>query len=231
MRAGVACPLVEGRVREVLRLVAAHRFVTGPQVEGLVGKGPVAERVLGDLVAAGLVRRVRLTVDGTVFWQVTANGVQALGSVMPLPGFDVGGLRGDVALPWLWLAARGGAFGPVKGLWSRRELAALDGSGAFPVGARGRPVGLLVAGEPAGERHYPDLVLATKGGWVGIYLVLRAPVAGRAEAVFRAYGADVRYAAVLCLVEDHEMAERVAASAASVGLSDLVHVQFAQLYG
>lgn len=64
----LVCSVVEGRVREVLRFVAAHRVVTGLQVEGLVGERPVAERVSGDLEAAGYVRRVRLTVAGSGFW-------------------------------------------------------------------------------------------------------------------------------------------------------------------
>ena len=68
-----------------------------------------------------------------------ARGWPSIASPLPPPRLDLRAYEHDVGVAWLWLAARGGTFGPLEELISERRLRSLDAvarPGAEPRGGR-----------------------------------------------------------------------------------------------
>lgn len=211
---------VEADVRtELLRFIAAHRFVCGSHPERFAQDDELGRVLAHELVLAGLVRRVRWS-GCDLAWVVTSTGLDAIGSGMPVPGIDFGRLRHDATVPAVWLALRESE--PQTRWRTARELAAWDTVSEAAGGAA--PVGVRVAGSP--ERvSYPDLWVETPVGWGGIVVVLSPPAAGWLEAVMTAFGKESRYWRVVFLVDRAEVSEMVERTADQLGLGDLVGIQ------
>jgi hypothetical protein len=222
---------LSARDRELLAFAAEQRLVLPAQVAALLGvSAGVARGRLAALAGAGLLRRpARRPYRVPAGFQIARAGLEAIGSPYRAPSSRVAAPDHDIAVGWLWLAARGGTFGPLREVISERHLRSAD---AQPERA-GAPLGVRVGGYgPRGaERvHYPDLVLVDPGGRrIAVELELSRKGVQRRETILAGYAADRRIDAVLYLVEDRPIGRAIAASARKLGISDLIHVQRVQL--
>jgi hypothetical protein len=211
---------------QVLAFLAEHRLALAPHVATLLTTSPAtAARRLTKLASAGLVAR-RLPFPGEPpSFQITRTGLAVIASPLGEPGHDVREYAHDVGLAWLWLAARGGTFGPLAEIVGERRLRSLDGSrepGAAPLAVRLGGVGPL----GRARLHYPDLVLRTADGRrIALELELTPKTRTRLETILGGYGADPRFAGVVYLVERASVARPVQAAARRLGIEPLVHVQ------
>lgn len=192
------------RDRQVLGLASAWSVFVADQVGVLLGcDQQTAETVLDGLVGRGLLLRARLLPAGEPFYRVTADGLSAVGSSLPVPVVDLVGLRGELAVVWLWLMARIGRLGkPVVSVSSRRELAA-------------RP----------GMVQWPDVLVVTDRGWVVVHLLLGIPDFSLLRRVFMSYGSDPRFVEVIVHVEAQSTGAAVKELVGSLGLANMVRVQ------
>ena len=209
--------------------LAEHRFLIVPQVAVLLA---VSERTA--LNRLKTLERDRLCVFHKVFhglpWaaSIQSRGLRALDSPLKAPPkLNYNEYRHDVGVGWLWLAARAGGFGELRGIATDRRMQADDLSAAA-AGRRpqwGIGVGLLGSrGRP--QRHYPDLMLDTASGHrVAVELELTGKSAGRMERIMSAYASDARIDHVLYLAASRAIATRAIDSARRAGISDRVHVQ------
>src|SRR5579875_2140111 len=145
----------------VLELAAEHRVVQAAQIARLlaVSEGTARAR-LARLAAVGLVRAARPYDRQPQIHQITAAGLRATGSALAPPRLDLG-------LGWLWLAARDGAFGPLRELHSERAIRSREGlpGAALPPAAERLAVAIGGYGPGGGRRlHHPDLVFVSAGG-------------------------------------------------------------------
>jgi len=113
--------------RRILAFIGAHWFVLAAHVQAFLGveEEENADRLRG-LEAGGLVRSERLLRGRASSVRITGAGLEAIGSLLPAPGFDLGGYRHEVAVVWLWVAAWRGAFGEAERVLSRREMQGVD---------------------------------------------------------------------------------------------------------
>jgi len=219
-------PRLTVRDTRLLSFLAQHRLVLETQVQAVLGASPEAtRRRLRSLDRAGFVAHRRKFAGEPWYCQIRRPGLDAIDSRLPPPRLSLGGYRHDVGLAWLWLAARAGAFGPMRAVVSERTLRSRDGArdpGEPPSGVRLGGVG------PAGREriHYPDLLLITlRGQRVAIELELTGKGRARREGILGGYAADGRIAAVLYLVEKRPLRNALEASARRMGVSELVHVR------
>ncbi len=217
---------VTQRDLELLGFIAEHRLVLPAHAAALLGvSADAANGRLRALASAGYVRQETIFHRQASCCQITRKGLATIGSGYRQPRIDLRCYRHDVGVAWLWLAARGGAFGPLRELISERRLRSLD-AGAE---RSGEPAGVRLGGVgPAGKPrlHYPDLMLVLKGGQqVAVELELTAKGRARREKILLGYAVDSRIDAVLYLVDRPVIARAVQASARQIGISDLVHVQ------
>jgi hypothetical protein len=219
------------RDRELLAFAAEQRLVLAPHVAALLG---VSERVargrLAALASAGLLRRPdRRPYRVTAGFQIARAGLEAIGSPYHAPSTRVAAPDHDIAVSWLWLAARGGTFGRLREVVSERRLRSHD---ARPEGTD-PPLGVRLGGYgPRGaERlHYPDLLLVDAAGRrIAVELELSRKGIQRRETILAGYAADRRIDAVLYLVDDRAIGRAIAASARRLGISDRIHVQPVEL--
>jgi hypothetical protein len=210
----------------LLSFLAEHRIVLETHVQSLLGASPEAtRRRLRSLDNAGLVTLRQKFAGQPWYCQIRRRGLEAIDSRLPPPRLSLAGYRHDVGLAWLWLAARAGAFGPMRLVISERTLRSRDGArdpAEPPSGVRLGGVG------PAGREriHYPDLLLITpRGQRVAIELELTGKGRARREDILAGYAADGRVAAVLYLVEKRPLRNALEASAWRMGVSELVHVR------
>jgi hypothetical protein len=190
--------------RQVLGLGSAWSVFVADQVRVLLGcDQDTAETVLDRLVARGLLLRARLLPAGQPFYRVTSEGLSAVGSSLPAPVVDLAGLRGELAVVWLWLMARAGRLGkPVVSVSSRRELAARPG---------------MVQG--------PDVLVVTDRGWVAVHLVLGIPDLALLRRVLMSYGSDPRFVEAIVHVETQSTGAAVEELVEGLGLASMVRVQ------
>lgn len=213
------------RDRRLLAFAADHRLVLERQLERLAGtKLGGRLRVLADheYLSRGRVFAER-------YYQIRPKGLAAVGSKLPAPRFNLTGYKHDVGVAWLWLAARGGTFGPVDEVLSERVMRSHDGA----LECVGDPFGVRLGG--VGRRgnarlHYPDLlVVSPEGGRLALELELTAKGRERRELILGGYGADRRIDRVLYLVEDdprgRSTGRLVKTAAREMGLSDRVLLQ------
>jgi hypothetical protein len=211
---------------ELLSFLAEHRVALPTHVAVLLGTSPAAASTrLGKLRDAGHLRRHDAFPGEPRWYQITRKGLAVIESPLPTPRVDLRAYAHDVGVAWLWLAARGGTFGPLAEIVSERRLRSVDGSrepGAEPLGVR-----LGGFGPQGHERlHYPDLVLRTaEGRRIALELELSPKPRTRLETILGGYGADPRFAGVVYLVESRAIARSVLRAARRLGISDLVHLQ------
>jgi hypothetical protein len=212
----------------VLGPLAEHRILIVPQVALLLGVSEdTAAKRLASLRRGGLVHHEHIFHRAPAAVWITRRGLDAIEHRLPQPRLDLRGYRHDVGVGWVWLAARAGKFGELKGLAADREMRAADTRAA----AAGAPVqygvglGLLGShGRP--QRHYPDLMLDTRGGHrVAVELELTAKSARRMARIMTGYASDASVDAVLYLVPTGALARLVSDAARRAAISDLVHVQ------
>jgi hypothetical protein len=226
-------PAHDGSVTEreasVLGPLAEHRFLIVPQVAVLLG---VAERTALNRLKA--LERDRLTAFHTVFqglpWaaSIQSHGLRALGSPLKAPPkLNYNEYRHDVGVGWLWLAARAGSFGELRGIATDRRMQADDLSAGAAGHAPRWGVGLgLLGSHGRPQRHYPDLMLDTVGGHrLAVELELTAKSSGRMMRIMTAYASDADVDHVLYLAANRGIAARVLESARRAGIAERVHVQ------
>ncbi len=214
------------RDEEVLSFLAEHRLALPPHVAVLLGTSAAAATArLHKLADAGLVKRQPAFPGEPRWYQITGNGLAVIASSLATPRVDLRTYRHDVGVAWLWLAARGGTFGPLQEIVGERRLRSRDGSRA--PGAEPLAVRLGGSGPHGRERlHYPDLVLLTADGQrVALELELTPKSRTRLETILAGYGADPRFTGVGYLVESPSVARSVQAAARRLGIAPLVHVQ------
>jgi DNA-binding MarR family transcriptional regulator len=195
--------------RELLRFLILHRAATAAQIPTLLGISQSrATARLRRLEQAQLLRRERIFHGRPSTVAITARGRRAIASRLPLARVSLTEYRHDVGVSWLWLAARGGAFGALREIASERELR-----------ATARPVNGI-------EQHRPDLLLTTAAGkHVAVELELTPKGSGRLDRIMLGFAADPALDAVLYLVPDARIGRRIEDAARRVGISGLVHVQ------
>ncbi len=216
----------------LLEFLAEHRFARPSHAASLleVGARTATER-LNRLEQVGYLTGDRPYHGQPEHYQITRQGLRAIGSELGPPRADLSTYEHDMGLAWVWLAARGGAFGPLTELTSERRMRSHDGRArtrempAAPVERLG--VRIPGQGGRGGERlHYPDLLLKTGTGHrVAVELELSDKGRKGLDKVIGAYAADRRIDAVLYLVDDERIFQNVQASARKFGLETVVHVQ------
>jgi hypothetical protein len=214
------------RDRRLLEFLAEHRLALSDHVRVLLGISPrVADDRLRSLAGGGFVTRKRVFHGESPCVQIARRGLAAIGSDLPTPRLDLRCYQHDVGVAWLWLAARGGTFGPLREVIGERRLRSHDGTAE---GAR-RPLGVRLGGagpRGADRRHYPDLLLVTpEGSRIAVELELSWKGPARTERILAGYGADPGIAAVLYLVESGALARSLEAAARRIAISDMVQIQ------
>lgn len=195
--------------RELLGFLALHRATTAAQIPVLLGISPRrgSDR-LRRLEQARLLQRERIFAGQPSTVTITPHGRRAIGSRLPPVQVSLTEYRHDVGVSWLWLAARDGAFGPMREIVSERELR-----------AAAQPVRGL-------EQHRPDLLLTTAAGKrIAVELELTAKGAGRLERIMLGFAGDPGLDGVLYLVPNATLARQVERAAHRTGITDMVHVQ------
>jgi hypothetical protein len=232
-------PLLTARDLSLLGFAAVHRLILAGHAQSLLGvSAQVARRRMTALTKGGYLDAHRVFAGQPACYQITRDGLGAAGSDLAPPHLDVRGYAHDVGVAWLWLAARRGAFGPLKRLVAERTLrsedarrtAAVRGGVAFQdAGSVTGPYGVRLGGLGAHGRerlHYPDLLLVTEDGRrIAVELELTSKGQSRREAILSGYGADARVGTVLYLVDRPAVGRAVEASARRLGMAALVQVQ------
>jgi hypothetical protein len=174
-------------------------------------------------------------------FQITRAGLALIGSELPPPEFDPR-YRHDVGVAWMWLAARGGAWGPTERIMTEREMRSRDerrsqNSQDAGVGydsrrhqtQSGPPLGIRVPDDDETRLHYPDLLLIRGRRRVAIELQLAAPSPQRLGRVLSGYGADQRISVILFAVIDPNIGDAVRSTANRLKSPPVVHIQPARL--
>jgi hypothetical protein len=233
--------LLTARDLSLLDFAAQHRLILAAHAQSLFG---VSARVVGRRLTAltreGYLQARRVFAAQPACYQITRDGLGATGSPLTPPRLDVRGYAHDVGVAWLWLAARRGAFGPLKELLAERTLRSEDARGEAaraggPLAARASetgPYGVRLGGLGAHGRerlHYPDLLLvASDGQRIAVELELTSKGQSRREGILIGYGSDARVSTVLYLVDHPAVGRAVEASARRLGMESLVQVQRVQ---
>ena len=220
---------------ELLRFLAEHRLVLPEQAAVLLGRSQATARArLGRLEAAGYVRSKRLLHGRPPMQLITGPGLRVVGSALDPPHIDVRAYEHDVGVAWLWLAARGGTFGPLEEIVAERRLRSHDGACRVDPDSP-EPLGVRLGGFGARgqERlHYPDLLLRTADGRrIALELELSSKQRTRLETILVGYGADPRIDGVVYLVDKAHVARSVSEAARRLGVSARVHIQRVRLVG
>jgi hypothetical protein len=222
----LVAPRLTERDLELLSFLSEHRLALPAHTAVLLGvsAGTAAAR-LRRLADVKLLKREQAVSGDPPACRITLRGLAVIGSSLPTPKLDLRAYRHDVGVAWLWLAARGGAFGPVNEILGERRLRSLDGARALGDAALGVRLGGF---GPHGREslHYPDLVLQTAGGRrIALELELTPKTRTRLETILGGYGADPRFDGVVYLVERAAIAKAVRNAARRLGVSDLVAIQ------
>ena len=210
--------------RELLTFIGEHRFVLPTQAGALLRTSDEESRSrLRELTDAGYLIEEPVLVRQPVVYRSTRLGLDVIGSELrPLP-ISLTNYWHDVGAAWLWLAARGGAFGPVREVRAERVMRSRD--------ARGRDdpfaVRLGGIGRDGRERlHYPDLlIVGRRGRRLAIELEISSKEPMKRERILAAYAADPRIAKVLYVAYKPAVARALTASVLRLELGSLVAIQ------
>ncbi len=211
----------------VLSFLAQHRLALDTHLQGILGASADATRARLRALARGGFLSYRRVFDGEpAACQIRRAGLAAIGSRLPPPRLNLACYEHDVGAAWLWLAARSGSFGPMREVIAERVLRSHDRSPDHD----GERYGVRLGGVgPGGQErlHYPDLLLVTPHRRrIAIELELTSKGRTRREGILAGYGADSRIDAVLYLVEKGSLRRAIESSAARLGVSDRVQVQY-----
>jgi hypothetical protein len=222
---------------ELLSFLSEHRLALPAHAAVLleVSAGTAAAR-LSRLADAKLLKREPAVPGAPSWYRITRRGLGVIGSSLPPPQIDLRSYRHDVGVAWLWLAARGGAFGPVNEIIGERRLRSRDGAraaddapAADTPAADGTAAGVRLGGfGPHGRERlpYPDLILRTSGGRrIALELELTPKTRTRLETILGGYGADPRFDGVVYLVERATLATSVRNAARRLGVSEIVAIR------
>lgn len=218
---------VTERDRILLAFMAEHRLVLSSQVQALLGISPsAASKRLAALRKAGYVEYVRKLYREPGCYQISRDGLGVIASPLRRPAkVDLALYQHDVGLASLWVAARSGIFGPLRGIVSERRMRSEDG-----VTTEREPAwGVRLGGVGPGGRdrlHYPDLILETESGHrVALELELSSKSPRRRDRILAGYASERRIDAVVYLVQAPSIGHAIAQSARRMGISHLMHVQ------
>ena len=221
---------VTERDYQLLSFAAEHRLLLASHISVLLDTSlAAAEARLRALASDAFLAHQSVFHRQPACWQIRRKGLDAVGSKLPLPRLNLAGYKHDVGAAWLWLAAQSGTFGPVGEVLGERRMRSHDGARDW----HEEPCGVRLGGlGPRGRErlHYPDLVLVAPGGQrTAFELELTPKGSARRQQILAGYGVDRRIDAVLYLVENRvngrAIGRAIEASARSLGLSELVHVQ------
>jgi hypothetical protein len=215
------------RDSSVLGPLAEHRTLIVPQIALLLGvSDATAVRRLRQLEQRQLLELRGIFKRLPAAAVIRSRGLRAVGSPLKAPQLNYNEYRHDVGVGWLWLAARAGSLGELRGLTTDRRMQAEDTTAL----AAGRPsrwgvgVGLL-GSHGQRQRHYPDLLLEMASGHrVAVELELTAKSSGRTNRIMSAYASDSRIDQILYLAANSSIAARVHESARRAGIPERVHV-------
>ena len=156
---------------------------------------------------------------------IAPTGLKVLGSTLPEPRLDVHSYQHDAGVAWLWIAARGGTFGPLREIIGERRMRSTRWKTGSGLRASRGQTGWHRS--PRREAlHYPDLLLRTVDGRrIALELELSSKGRVRLERILAGYAADARIDGVVYLVESSAVARSVQAAARRLGISSLVHIQ------
>lgn len=188
---------------ELMSFTAASVCVLPEQAADLLGiRALDALHLLDELVERGLLSRCRFFPVRPPCYLITAAGLAEVGSSLPVPTLDPAHFRRDVALAWLWLQARAGAFGREMSPLSHREQIVRLG------------------------RADADLRLVWSGRWAPVNVLYSPPDLGYWSVMLRRYVADPAMYRSLFFVEDRrQVGDQIIALAERLGLHDSVRVQ------
>jgi hypothetical protein len=211
--------------RLLLAFAAEHRFVLSAHVRALLRvHEDAAGRRLSRLCGAGLLVEQTVFHNHPATYRCTRQGLDAVGSRLRSPNIDLSRYDHEVGAAWLWLAARSGAFGPMREVLGERRLRSRDGT----ADGRIEPLAVRLGGLGWGGRerlHYPDLLLGDEHGRrIAVELELSSKGRERREKILGGYASDARFAAVLYVVESPQLARSIRGSAARLGIPRLVHL-------
>jgi hypothetical protein len=214
---------------ELLRFAGEHRFVLSAHVQALLRlSAEAAEARLRELCDAGLLAERTVFAGFPPTYRSTRRGLDAVGSKLRAPTIDVGRYDHEVGAAWLWLAARNGAFGPMREVLGERQLRSRDAAAAQGPGSA-QPLAVRLGGLGRSGRprlHHPDLLLVDRAGRrLAVELELTSKSRERRERILAGYAADGRIAGVLYVVQSPRLAESIHTSARRLGISHLVAVQ------
>lgn len=211
----------------LLRFAAEQRVILPGHVQALLGtSADVASRRLRALARGGFLESHRPFQDRPSCYQIRAAGLDAVASdLRPPRRLDLRTYDHEVGAAWLWMAARGGRFGPLGEVVGERRMRSTDAARE----RQAEPHGIRLGGVgPRGRErlHYPDLLLITPDGRrIALELELSSKGRVRREKILAGYAADARVDAVLYLVKDRRIGRTVQESARRLGAGALVHVQ------
>jgi hypothetical protein len=217
---------------ELLEFLAVHRLALVDHLSVLLGDRDVATRHLGALVGSHLVRCERVMRFEPDCVQITRAGLASIRSELPAPEFEPR-YRHDVGVAWMWLAARGGAWGPTERIMTEREMRSRDQRRFQGTGDDSRrdqtqsaaPLGIRFSDDDKGRLHYPDLLLIRGRRRVAVELQLAAPSPRRLRRILSGYGVDKRVSAILFAIVDPNVGNLVRSAAAEVDGPPAIHIQ------
>jgi hypothetical protein len=210
-------------VDALLAFIGEHRFVLPAQAQALLGgSADAASERLRELTDAGYLIEEPVLAGEPVAYRSTRLGLDVIGSELrPLP-ISLTNYWHDVGAGWLWLAARSGAFGPVREVMAERVMRSRDAK------RRDDPFGVRLGGlgRDGRERlHYPDLLIVDRGGRrLAVELEITSKGPAERERILAGYAADPRIARVLYVVYEPHVAQALSSSVSRLGVSSLVAI-------
>jgi len=220
---------ITDRDRELLRFLAAHRFVLAAQVNDFLGRDPaVTYRRLGGLVRCGLVTHRRIFHAQPGIFQITPGGLGLIDSPLPAPKLDLRTYRHDIGAAWLWLKVCAGWLGEPAVVWTEREMHAADKRDR--TAPEHQLFGVEVDGTDRVGRprlHHADLLMTGRDGHgTAVELELSAKARGRLESILLGYAHAPRIHRVVYLTDDRAVGRGIRAAAGSYGLDHLVRTVY-----
>ena len=207
----------------LLAFIGEHRFVLAAQAGALLGTSEeVARTRLRELTEASYLIEQPVLPGQPAAYRITRLGLDVIGSRLRALRISPMNYWHDVGAAWLWLAARSGAFGPVREVIAERVMRSRDARGIdAPFGVR-----LGGVGRDGRERlHYPDLLFVDcEGRRVAIELEITGKSPSAREKILAGYAADPQIARVVYVVYKPQVAHALCASVTRLGISSLVAV-------
>lgn len=191
---------------------------------------------LGALLARELVRRERVMRSEPDCFQITRAGLALIDSELPPPEFGPR-YRHDVGVAWMWLAARGGAWGRTERIMTEREMRSIDedrqhdgqatkaGHAQAQSDSARKSFGIRLPLDDGSRLYYPDLLLVRGRRRVAVELQLATPSPRRLRQVLSGYSADERVSAILFEVVDPGIGHALRSAASQLENPPIVHIQ------